>query len=169
MPVSDDSDRLEQLSYCGLHCGTCHVRNGEVVDRATALVAELKAMRFEKWGPALARMKPREFAAFRHAREALDVLAAWHAMRCEKACRNGGGSADCAIRECCKANRRLGCWECDQAEQCSTLAALQPVNGTLNLNNLRRIKAAGVSAFLAESAKQAQLTFYTDSDDPGRA
>jgi hypothetical protein len=142
------------------------VKNGNVADRATALLAELKGMRFEKWGPPLATMNPREFAAFGHAQNALDVLAAWHAMRCEKPCRSGGGSADCAIRECCKTSRRLGCWECDQAEQCPTLAALQPVNGRLNLDNLRRIKAIGLPAFLAESAQQHRLTFYTDPDDP---
>lgn len=108
----------------------------------------------------MAKMNPAEFAAFRHAKGALAVLDAWNAMRCGKPCRSGGGSAGCRIRECCKTSHRLGCWECDRAEQCETLAALKPVNGKLNLDNLRRIKTIGVSAFLAESAKQKRLTFY---------
>jgi len=166
MQGSDASDQLEQLAYCGLHCGTCYLRNGHIADHATALLAELKSMRFEKWGPPLASMNPREFAAFRHAQDALEVLEAWNAMRCERPCRSGGGSADCKIRECCKTSRRLGCWECGQAEQCETLAVLKPVNGNLHIDNLRRIKTIGVSAFLAESAKERRLTFYTDEDDP---
>jgi hypothetical protein len=162
MQGSDVIDQLEQLSYCGLDCGTCYVRNGHIADHATALLAEFKAMRFEKWGPPLATMNQREFGAFRHAQDALEVLEAWDAMRCEKPCRNGGGSADCKIRECCKASHRLGCWECDRAEQCETLVALRPVNGNLNIDNLRRIKTIGVSGFLAESAEHKRLTFYTD-------
>ncbi len=47
-------------------------------------------------------------------------------------------------------------------EECETLAALKPVNGYLNVDNLRRIRASGVPAFLAESAKQNRLTFYAD-------
>jgi hypothetical protein len=155
-------DEIEQLSYCGLNCRTCYVRNGHTADHATGLLAEFKAMRFEKWGPPLARLNPTEFAAFRHTRDALEVLEAWNAMRCEKPCRSGGGSADCKIRECCKASHRLGCWECDQVEQCETLAVLKPVNGNLNIDNLRRIETIGLSAFLAELAKQHCLTFYSD-------
>ncbi len=157
-----ETDEIEQLSYCGLHCGTCYLRNGHVADHATDLLAELKAMQFEKWGPPLARLNPTEFAAFRHTNAALEVLEAWNGMRCEKSCRRGGGSPDCKIRECCKASHRLGCWECDRVERCETLAVLKPVNGNLNIDNLRRIATIGLSAFLAESAKQNRLTFYTD-------
>ncbi len=156
------TDGIEQVSYCGLHCGTCYLRNGHVADHVMSLLTELKAMRFEKWGPPLARMNPREFGAFRHTQDALDVLEAWNAMRCEKTCRSGGGSGDCRIRLCCKASDRPGCWECDRMEECETLAALKPVNGYLNVDNLRRIRAIGVPAFLAESAKQNRLTFYAD-------
>jgi len=164
MQGTGGTDPIEPLSYCGLHCETCYVRNGQIADHAMALLAEFKAMRFEKWGPPLARMNPGEFAAFRHTQDALGVLEAWDAMRCGKPCRSGGGSADCKIRECCKASHRLGCWECGQAEQCETLAFLKPVNGNLNIDNLRRIRTIGVSAFLAESAKQKRLTFYADPE-----
>ena len=161
------ADQIEQLSYCGLCCGTCFVRNGHIVDHATALLAELKAIRFEQWGPPLARTNSKEFAAFRHANDTLEVLQAWNAMRCEKSCRNGGGSAKCAIRDCCEASGRLGCWECDRAEHCEPLAALKSVNGNLNIDNLRRIKTIGLSAFLAESAKHQGLSSYTDPTCPG--
>lgn len=163
MQETSVSDPLEQLSYCGLHCGTCYLKNGHVADHAIALLAEFKTMQFEKWGPPLAKMNQREFGAFRQTQDALDVLEAWDAMRCGKSCRHGGGSADCKIRECCKASHRLGCWECDRAEQCEALAALKPVNGTLNIQNLRRIKTIGASAFLAESTEHRRLTFYSDS------
>ena len=156
------TEELEQLSYCGLHCGTCYVRNGHIADHATALLAKFKAMRFDKWGPPLARINPTEFGAFRHTYDALEVLEAWNAMRCEKSCRSGGGSTDCKIRECCKASHRLGCWECALVEQCETLAVLKPVNGNLNIENIRRIETIGVSAFLAESTRQNRLTFYAD-------
>jgi hypothetical protein len=155
------TDQLE-LSFCGLHCGTCFVRKGHVADHATDLLAELKAMRFEAWGPSLAEMNRKEFGAFRHARHAIDVLTAWGSMRCEKSCRSGGGSADCKIRECCQASQRAGCWECERAETCGVLAALKPVNGRLNIDNIRRIKVVGIPAFLAESAERKGLTFYTD-------
>ena len=158
------TDQLEPLSFCGLHCGTCFIRNGQVADHATDLLAELRAMRFEAWGPQLAELNQKEFGAFRHARPTLEVLAAWNGMRCEKSCRRGGGSADCKIRECCKTNQRSGCWECERAEGCETLGALKPVNGRLNLDNIRRIKVVGVSAFLAECARQKGLTFYVDPE-----
>jgi hypothetical protein len=41
---------------------------------------------------------------------------------------------------------------------------LKPVNGRLYLDNIRRIKQVGVSAFLAESAGQKGLTFYADPE-----
>ncbi len=158
--MQNTTDQLEPLSFCGLHCGTCYLRNGHVAEHATALLAELKAMRFEAWGPAQGELNRKEFGAFRHAQHALDVLAAWNGMRCERACRQGGGSADCKIRECCKASQRAGCWECVRVETCETLAALNPVNGRLHMDNIRRIKRIGVAAFLAETAKHEGLTFY---------
>lgn len=156
------TDPLAPLSFCGLHCGTCWLKNGHVADHATDLLAELKTMLFGAWGPSLAELNRKEFAAFQHVQEALDVLAAWNHMRCEKFCRDGGGSADCKIRQCCKASQHAGCWECERVETCELLAALKPVNGRLNLDNIRRIKEVGVSAFLAESAGQKGLTFYAD-------
>ena len=58
-------------------------------------------------------------------------------------------------------------WECDRAEHCEPLATLKSVNGNLNIDNLRRIKTIGISAFLSESAKQEGLSFYTDPTCPG--
>lgn len=158
------TDSIEPLSFCGLHCGTCWLRNGNVAEHATDLLAELKAMRFEAWGPAQADLNRKECGAFQHAQQALDVLAAWNHMRCEKSCRSGGGSAECKIRQCCKTSQRAGCWECERAETCEILGVLKPVNGGLYLDNIRRIKKVGVSAFLAESARHNGLTFYVDPE-----
>ncbi len=162
--MPDLADQLEPLSFCGLHCGTCYLRNGHVAELATGLLSELKAMRFETWGPRLGEFNPKELGAFRHAQHALDVLAAWDNMRCERACREGGGSAECKIRKCCQTSRRAGCWECARAETCEILAELNPVNGRLHLTNIRCIKSVGVAAFLAEVAEQKGLTFYLDPE-----
>jgi hypothetical protein len=160
--MSDQSSPLQRISYCGLDCGSCYLKNGNIADHATALFLELHDIQFNKWGPPLANMNAKELASFRHAGQCMEVLKAWDCMRCEKFCKEGGGSAECAVRDCCLNKGYAGCFECERAESCGTLGALKPVNGELNIENIRAIIARGAAAFVKESSQSRKLKFYLE-------
>ncbi len=160
--MPESNPLFERLSYCGLDCGTCYLKNGRIADLATTLLSELTEIRFERWGPSLAKLNPLEVASFRHAESCMAVLKAWDCMRCDKFCKHGGGSSKCDIRDCCRNKGLAGCFECERFETCDTLSALKPVNGELNLVNIRKIIADGIDAFVEETSKSRDLKFYLE-------
>ena len=53
-----------------------------------------------------------------------------------------------------------GCWECEQFEDCDTLAWLKPVNGEVNINNIRKIRTEGIDKFIEEMEGKEFCDFY---------
>lgn len=128
------------LSYCGIDCGACFIRNSKIADQAQRLLAGFRKVRFEQWAKKLAKLNPRELSAFAKQEACYQVLQAWDAMRCGQTCRSGGGSKRCAIRHCCRKKKLAGCWLCGQSETCPTLGAVLAINGDLNLPKIRQRK-----------------------------
>jgi len=63
-------------------------------------VRSFAAVKFYKAAPALAKIP--DFKTFKHYQKACDLLSTMMKMRCDKACKSGGGSAQCPIKKCAK-------------------------------------------------------------------
>ena len=135
--MSDD----DLVAYCGLYCGDCNIRKGEIANLAKQLMDKLDEAHFEQEARGLAQMID-EMKALSYYEEFHDVLCALDKYRCSSVCKQGGGTQSCLIRKCCVQKRIEGCWLCPDFEQCDTLAWLKPVNGDANLKNLRKIRKA---------------------------
>jgi len=147
------------IAYCGLYCGNCILRTGNIADLARELLGKFQEIKFEKWAKGLASLSE-EVKAFEKYESCYEVLKAWDAMRCVKLCKDGGGSSACEIRICCKKKNLEGCWECEQFEDCETLAGLKPINGEVNINNIKKIRTEGIVKFIEEISCKEFCDFY---------
>ena len=138
--MAQESKKL--VAYCGLYCGDCFGYKGKVADLARDLRKELRQAKFDR----VAEEIP--FKEFKKYKECYEVLGAMVRLRCNKACRGGGGNPFCKMRKCCQKKEIEGCWECDEFETCKKLASLKPIHGDANLKNLRKIKKQGTVAFI---------------------
>jgi len=147
--IKDEMGKKEisSISYCGLYCGDCFIRVGKIAELAKKLSNELKVPKFEKYAMGLSKVI-KEFKPLSHYKEFYKALCSLDGLRCEKICRQGGGTTSCKIRECCTDKGIDGCWLCNKFEYCKKLAWLEPVNGDANLKNLRKIKKEGIQEFL---------------------
>jgi len=147
------------IGYCALYCGNCVLRIGKVADLCGALLEKFHEIKFEKWAKGLAALSE-ELKAFDKYESCYEVLETWEEMRCEKPCREGGGSASCKIRICCQKKNLEGCWECEKFEDCDTLARLKPINGEVNINNIRKIRTEGIDKFIEEISCKEFCDFF---------
>lgn len=135
----------ELVAYCGLYCGDCLNHQGKVADLARDLRKELRTAKFEQVAPGLSKY----FKEFKDYETCYQVLGAMVRLRCNRACRGGGGNPSCKIRNCADKNNIEGCWECAEFETCSKLDFLKPIHADAHLRNLRRIKKQGIDGFLS--------------------
>ncbi len=150
----------DDISYCALYCGNCFIRMEVISDLARRVLDEFETVKFSRWAGELSHLVP-EMKAFEKYRDCIDVLECWDTgMRCNKSCREGGGSAGCDIRRCCIENRFNGCWQCDAFETCDKLGRLEPLNGTQIIENIRRIKTDGMGGFIAGMKNKKYGDFY---------
>ena len=77
-----------------------------------------------------------------------EILGILVKLQCKKACRGGGGSPYCDIRNCCQKNELEGCWQCKEFENCSELQSLNDRDGGAHLKNLRILAEMGEEYFL---------------------
>lgn len=147
--MPDESD----VAYCGLYCGDCVIRRGEVSARARQLLETMRTEAFARLARGLPRVAPGAAEGLREYETGMRVLASMCFLDCAATCREGGGSRDCAIRACCEARSLAGCWQCDEAEQCPTLGKLEPIHRGANLANIRKIRDEGMAAFLEGEKK----------------
>jgi len=137
-----------EVAYCGLFCGDCVIRKGRLAASARELLGSMRSPEFQKLADGLAGLRPDPFAALKDHRACCRVLDAMLHLDCAKACKQGGGSAECRIRECCRDKAVEGCWMCDDFESCEVLAWLDPVHGDAHRENIRRIREEGLEEFL---------------------
>jgi hypothetical protein len=153
----DEIKGAELAAYCGLYCGACAIKNGQIRDTATALQGMLKAYGYSEWAPMVAEFVP----ATKHYPQFEGVLE-WLAAQDCVGCLAGGGNPGCAIRICAREKGLAGCWDCAEA----TCEKLQEIDqGYPGVSeNRQRIRQVGLEAWLAEQASKVQAGFsYLDA------
>ncbi len=132
------------IAYCGLYCGDCFNRKGEIADLARDLRKKLREAKFDRVSRGLSRF----FKQFENYEQCYGVLGAMVRLRCKKSCRDGGGNPSCKIRKCCQKKGIEGCWECEEYKTCEKLDFLKTIHEDAHLKNLRKIKTKGIDKFL---------------------
>ena len=150
------TERTELVAYCGLYCGACAIKNGQIRDTAKALQQMLKAYGYAQWAPMMAEFVP----ATKHYPEFEGVLAWLMAQDCE-GCLAGGGNPACAIRICAREKGFAGCWECAEVA-CEKLPEIDQGYPDV-VESRQRIREVGLDAWLAEQAAKVKEGFsYLD-------
>jgi len=148
----NETEGSELRAYCGLYCGACGIKNGQIRDTARALQDMLAAYDYADWAPQVAEFVP----ATKHYPEFEGVLA-WLATQDCPGCMGGGGDPACAIRICAREKGGAGCWECTE----TTCDKLREIDGGYRATseNRQRIRETGLAAWLAEQAAQVEAGF----------
>ena len=133
--LSDNQKKL--VGYCGLYCGACGIHQGRIKQAVENLRKTIYAYGFNKFAPELAKYEP----AFQHCAEFEKVLDGF--------VKTFGECPGCIVRQCCRQKGYAICVECTEMDTCEKLLRLV---GTLE--NLKRIKAAGVSSWAKEMQKK---------------
>lgn len=143
-------------AYCGLYCGACAMKNGQIRDAAGTLQRMLQAYDYAEWAPMVAEFVP----ATKHYPEFEGVLEWLMAQDCP-GCLAGGGNPACAIRICAKDKGFAGCWDCTEVA-CEKVQEIdQGYPGAQE--NRRRISEVGPQAWLDEQAAKVDGGFsYLD-------
>ena len=139
--MGEDKDLV---AYCGLYCGNCINRKGEIADLARNFRKKLREAKFDRVSQELSKY----FKEFKHYKECYEVLGAMVRLRCKNACKGGGGPPFCKIRKCCQKKAYEGCWECEEFETCKKLDFLKPIHGDAHIKNMKKIKKQGIIKFL---------------------
>ena len=137
----DKSDNMELIAYCGLCCADCFSYKGKIADLARDLRKELRQAKFDKVAQGI------PFKEFEYYKECYEALGAMVRLRCNHACRGGGGNPYCKMRKCCQKKEIDGCWQCDAFETCKDLDLQKPIHGDVPRKNLRKISKNGVDSF----------------------
>jgi len=147
----------ELTTFCGLYCGACAIKNGQISRAASDLQGILKAYGYAGWAPLMAEYVP----ATKHYPEFEGVLG-WLTQQDCPTCRGGGGPPECAIRICAREKGLAGCWECAELACEKTQGIDEGYSAALG--NRRRIQEVGLEAWLAEQAALVEEGFsYLDA------
>ena len=138
----------KEVAYCGLYCGDCIIRKGKLAFLSQQLLVRMLNPDFQKLAWGLPDLFPHIVSDLKDQGTCIKVLKAMTYLDCTKACKEGGGTSHCKIRNCCKSKSIEGCWECDEMDGCETLAWLDPVHERANVQNMEIIKEKGIKAFL---------------------
>jgi len=152
----------ELTAYCGLYCGACAIKNGQIRDGAKALQGMLKAYSYAEWAPTLGDFVP----AVKGWPQFEGVLEWLTAQDCP-GCMGGGGNPECAIRLCAKERGLVGCWECNE-DPCEKVQEIDQGYPAAR-ESRQRIRDTGLEAWLAEQAAQVEAGFsYLDALSGGQ-
>jgi hypothetical protein len=149
MPCSLPMSNNSLVAYCGLFCGNCIIRRGQIGELSAKLLQIMETPDFQKLAHGLPKLMPDQFRALERVEEGHRFLEALGHLDCQEVCKQGGGTTGCKIRECCQEKGIEGCWCCPQMESCKALDWLCPVNGDAHIRNLRILRDQGMAAFLS--------------------
>ena len=135
------------IAYCSLNCAVCPSYTAEIADLARDLRKEIRRAKMHE----IVEKIP--LPGMEHFKECYETLGTMMTYRCKKVCREGGGSAKCPIKVCCKKKGLDGCWECEEFETCVNLKGFEPILGDKLRKTLRKIKRIGVDKYLASKPK----------------
>jgi hypothetical protein len=141
----------ELATCCGLYCGACSIKNGQIRDTAQNLKGMLAAYGYAGWAPQMAEFVP----ATKHYPEFEGVLE-WLTTQDCPGCQAGGGNPACAIRICAREKGFAGCWECAEVT-CEKLGEID--QGSPAPENRQRIRQVGLESWLAEQAAKGEGGF----------
>ncbi len=134
------------IAYCGTYCGDCFGHNCRISDLARILKKELDQVKFEKTAKELSELK--FFKVLEDYPQCNEILGILVKLQCKKACKGGGGSPYCDVRNCCQKNELEGCWQCKTFEDCQHLQVLNERDGGAHLKNLKTLAEMGEKYFL---------------------
>lgn len=138
---------MEDIGFCGLHCGGCLLREGVEADLSPEYWKLKRQVVYRSHNEALASIP--YFQVLAGCPVCLETRDNRLFMRCPRSCRHGGGNPSCDIRLCCLQKGIPGCWECSGFHDCLLLAALAPAHGSAVTRNLECLASEGIDAFLA--------------------
>ncbi|HUX53818.1 MAG TPA: hypothetical protein VMV56_05365 [Williamwhitmania sp.] len=133
---------LANTGYCGVFCGDCIPSRSELFCVARTLKSELAINHLEKY----AQIKEQKQEVFKDYNQFLDVLNAIINLECSGSCRKGGCNENCEVRSCAISRELVGCWACDEMEQCEKLSHLKKHHPHLDFH-LNIIATEGLLAF----------------------
>lgn len=152
------TEGAELAAYCGLYCGACAIKNGQIRDTAKTLQQMLEAYGYAQWAPTLGEFVP----ATKHYREFEGVMEWLMAQDCE-GCRAGGGNPACTVRICAREKGFAGCWECTESD-CDKPQQEIGTSAPIATENQQRIREVGLEAWLAEQAAKVEAGYsYLDT------
>jgi hypothetical protein len=135
------------VGCCGMFCGDCIVRTGNIAETANSLLQKVTSDEFKT----LVRGLPKViqgYDMFNHYDQFCDFLSLISLLSCGKCCKEGGGMPNCVIRNCCKEKAIEGCWICGDFEDCKKIAWLSQIHPDAPLKNLTKIKESGMEAYI---------------------
>jgi hypothetical protein len=135
----------EYTAFCGLYCRDCIPSHR----RFFAAVRELRKMLDDLQFRHYAELKSGRHPAFRKYGAFQDALAAIAELECPAPCTQGGGKADCPVRQCVLSKGYRGCWECEGRTECEPIRAMLAVHPNL-LRHLDLIRSKGLTEWLKE-------------------
>jgi hypothetical protein len=145
MDNNQNTANEKNIAFCGLCCSDCHGYQQKILDLARDLRKELRNTKYKKFADFIATYKFGQ--AYKDYDKCYELLGAMLKFRC-KACKTGGGTPFCKMRQCCQKKGFDGCWQCDDFENCSKLNFLIPVHGDAHIKNLILLKKKGEQEFL---------------------
>ena len=106
------------LSYCGLHCTTCGIHQGEIRKSTENFRQVLRTYGVERIAKKFVDVEP-SFEYYENFEKVLDGLA--NLFGDCSGCFSGDGDPNCAVRECCIKRAPTTCVECIELDTCERL------------------------------------------------
>jgi hypothetical protein len=119
-----------QLSYCGIWCGSCIVGNGMLKELTKKYERLIDGYGVDKWGA-----KEQDFDG----PEFMKSLKAIQNIPICRGCLKGGGNDVCKIRPCAQKKKLYDCMECGEMESCSNHESIKTVReGAISVGMLAK-------------------------------
>jgi len=118
-------DVKNQVSYCGVTCGTCGQGSGEAASASKRVLELIEAIDVKNWAPRVPGGAELDWAMTEKTLE-------WMTKNtfC-RGCEKGGGSPNCAIRTCAQEKGFSLCNECDELVGCTKFDYLGAIASSL--------------------------------------
>ena len=138
-------DDVELVAYCGLYCGDCAGRSGELADAARVLLERMEEYRFDITARSLFADRFKDYDGL------VSMLEFMTDTKCPAPCK--ARERTCAIARCCVDRGYSGCYECDEFQTCEKLGELAGVHGDSCVRNSEAIRKLGPAAWVAKGTR----------------